>query len=131
MLKGSVVAHFCKRLLAGEVLEVFGDGEQTRDYLYFGDLTDGICQAIDQRVTGVYQLGTNIPTSLNQLLATLQEVVGDTYTMDVRYVDAKQGEIKHTWCDIAKARAEFSYDPQTPLYEGIQKTWHWFLQQKS
>src|SRR3954465_14435985 len=66
--KGSVVAHFFKEVLAERPLVVYGDGSQTRDYLYAGDLVQGIWAALESDAEGAFQLGTGRPTTLNQLL---------------------------------------------------------------
>ena len=125
--KGSVVAHFFKRVLAGEPLVVYGDGSQTRDYLYAGDLVEGIRAAIDSDVEGAFQLGTGRPTTLNQLLDVMREVTG--LDLEVDYRDFRAGEVRDTWCQIDKARAGFGFDPTTTLDVGLAHTWDWFRAQ--
>ena len=126
--KGSVVAHFFKQILAEEQLVVHGDGSQTRDYLYSGDLVEGIWAALDSDVEGAYQLGTGRPTTLNQLLDLMRTVTG--LDLEVAYKDFRSGEVRDTWCRIDKARADFGFDPSTPLKEGLQLTWDWFEEQR-
>ncbi len=127
--KGSVVAHFLKQLLAGERPTVYGDGSQTRDYLYAGDLVEAIRAAMLSDVTGPYQLGSGHGTTLNQLLDTMRTVTG--LPIEVDYVDFRAGEVRDTWCQVDKARAGFGYDPSTSLEEGLRLTWEWFRQQGS
>ena len=122
--KGSVVAHFFKQVLAGERPTVYGDGSQTRDYLYVGDLVEAIRVAMLSDVTGPYQLGSGHGTTLNQLLAEMRNVTG--LPIEVDYVDFRAGEVRDTWCRVDKARAGFGYDPSTPLEEGLRVTWDWF-----
>ena len=128
--KGSVVALFFRQILAGEDLTVFGDGEQIRDYVYAIDLAKGITAALEAEVTGVFQLGTGIPTTLNQLIAEIREVVGHNHPFNVHYADRRDGEIVNTYCDISKAQAAFGYAVPTGLREGLAETWDWFLQQR-
>jgi UDP-glucose 4-epimerase len=122
--KGSVVAHFFKQILAGEPVVVYGDGSQTRDYLYVGDLVEAIGTAMDSDVEGAYQLGSGQPTTLNQLLDVMRTVTGRD--LEVEYRDFRAGEVRDTWCQVDKARAGFGYDPRTSLEDGLRATWAWF-----
>ncbi|ADK85505.1 NAD-dependent epimerase/dehydratase [Desulfarculus baarsii DSM 2075] len=125
--KGSVVAAFFRRIIAGKSITIYGDGEQIRDYVYIKDLCDGIIKAVNSGKAGVFQLGTGIPTTLNQLVALMREVTGRE--IEVLYEPFRDGEIRHTYCDIAKARRELGFDPATPLKDGLTATWNWFLAQ--
>jgi UDP-glucose 4-epimerase len=127
--KGSVVALFFRQIMNGEELTVFGDGEQIRDYVYAIDLVRGIVAALEAEVTGVFQLGTGVPTTLNQLLTEIREVVGPRHAFEVRYADARDGEIVNTYCDISKAKGAFGYETPTPLRQGLAETWNWFQRQ--
>lgn len=124
--KDSVVARFLKQILAGEELVIYGDGSQVRDYLYIGDLVSGIAEAIRSDCVGVFQLGAGRPTTLNELLEVIRGVVGEERFPEVRYADARAGEVHTTWCNIAKAKGAFGYNPSTPLAGGVQATWDWF-----
>jgi UDP-glucose 4-epimerase len=125
--KGSVVAHFYKQLLAGEKLVVYGDGSQTRDYLYVGDLIQGIWAAAESDAEGAYQLGSGRPTTINQLLDRMREAT--SRELDVAYQGFRAGEVRNTWCRIDKARESFGFDPRTSLAEGLRQTWDWFAAQ--
>jgi len=127
--KGSVVAHFFKQILAGEPLVVYGDGSQTRDYLYVGDLVEAIRVALDSDAQGAYQLGSGKPTTLNQLIDAMRAVTGGD--LDVDYRDFRAGEVRDTWCQVDKAREAFGYDPSTTLDDGLQATWAWFDAQRA
>ncbi len=126
--KGSVVAHFFKQVLAGDKLVVYGDGSQTRDYLFVRDLVAGIWTAVKSQAQGAYQLGSGNPTTLNQLIDVMRTVTGRD--LDVVYEDFRAGEIRDTWCNIEKARAGFGFDPATPLEVGLRHTWEWFSTQQ-
>lgn len=123
--KGSVVAHFYKQILAGDPLVVYGDGSQARDFLYVGDLVEGIRAAIESDATGAYQLGSGRPTTVNELIEVMAEVTGRE--LDVIRKDFRPGEVRRTWCEIDKARAGFGFDPTTPLRDGLARTWDWFV----
>ncbi len=122
--KSSVVAAFIKAIRKNGAVTIYGDGSQTRDYLFVDDLTDGIVQAIKARVSGVYQLGAGTPTSVNTLTDMIRSVTGTSFS--VQYEPARAGEILHTYCDISKARTDIGYDPKVSLEEGIARTWEWF-----
>lgn len=124
--KGSVIALFLRQIINGKELSVYGDGEQIRDYVYVSDLVDGILTALQAEVTGVFQLGTGIPTSLNQLIEEIREVVGPLGDFKVNYIDKRDGEVVNSYCDISKAKAAFGYEAPTPLREGLAETWNSF-----
>lgn len=123
--KGSVVALFIKQILRGETLVVYGDGEQTRDYVHAQDLSDGIVAAIQSDASGPIQLGTGIGTPLNEMIEMLREISGEDIVVD--YQPFRDGEIVHTWCDISHARAVLGYDPKIVLRDGLEESWRWFV----
>ena len=125
--KGSVVAHFYKQVLAGNPLVVYGDGSQVRDYLFAGDLVEGIHAAVLSDAEGAYQLGTGIPTTLNELIGHMRKVTG--VDLEVRHEDFRAGEVKDTWCRIDKAQEAFGFVPETLLEDGLRQTWQWFREQ--
>lgn len=122
--KGSVVAAFMKSIRQDGRVTVFGDGTQTRDYLFVGDLVQGIINAIRKQAVGVYQLGFGRPTSLNELMEVLRSITGVSF--DITYENFRAGEILHTYCDIGKAREEIGFAPEIGLAEGVRRTWAWF-----
>ena len=128
--KGSVVAAFYKNILRGRPLVVYGDGSQTRDYVFVGDIVTAIETVLREKSVGVFQLGTGVPTSINQLIDEMRNVVGASYPIDVDYRDFRDGEIRHTYCDISRARREIGYDPKTTLNAGLAETWQWFIENK-
>lgn len=130
--KGSVVANFIRRILSNKPLIVYGDGNQTRDYVFSFDIAEAIVDAIHKpEASGVLQLGTGVETSLNDLINVLRGVVGDNYNIDVDYQDYRVGEIIHSCCDITKAGNMLKYSPSILLKDGVQKTWDWFMRQAS
>ena len=122
--KASAVAAFIKNIIRTGEVTVYGDGSQTRDYLYVEDLVNGIIQAMQSSCSGTYQLGSGNPTSINTLLDVLRETISVDFKCT--YKDFRPGEIKHTHCDITKARNGFGYNPETTLHDGIKNTWEWY-----
>lgn len=124
--KGSVVAAFMRRILDNEPLVVHGDGSQTRDYVFVEDLCDGIAAAAVSDVSGTFQLGSGVGTTVNQLIDRIAKATGRLRPR-VRYDPFRVGEIRHTWADVAKAREGLGWTPSTGLPEGLARTWSWFL----
>ena len=88
----------------------------------------GIRAAIDSDASGAFQLGSGMPTTVNELLNLMREVTGRS--LEVQYTEFRQGELHRTWCDTSKSREVFGFNPDTPLKEGLHRTWEWFLAQK-
>jgi UDP-glucose 4-epimerase len=129
--KGSAISHFIKEVLQGRPLVVFGDGEQTRDFLYVDDLTDAISVCLSsapQSIAGqVIQIATGRETSVNQVAAIIQDLAsGSGLKVNVVHEAARPGEIYRNYSNIDKARRLLGYDPKTGLREGIRATWEWF-----
>lgn len=126
--KGSVVAAFFKRILKDEPLTVYGDGSQIRDFVYVGDVCDGIVRAIDGGARGVFQLGSGIPVSISELIEKMQSVVSPRHVV-VNFEAFRAGEVLATYCDVSKARRSLGYEPSTDLVSGLETTWRWFGEQ--
>ena len=124
--KGTVITAFMRRILDGDHLVVYGDGSQTRDYIFVDDLCDGVVAALSADKPGVFQLGSGVGTSLNRLIEMIAEVACAGRRLDVRYEPFRAGEVRHNWTDVAKARDELGWTPQTSLPDGLALTWSWF-----
>jgi UDP-glucose 4-epimerase len=124
--KGNVIPVFLKRILAGQELVVYGDGAQTRDFVYVDDLAAGLVLASTADGIGgeVFQLASGIETSLNSLVSLLAEVTGREPA--VRHEPARPGEILRNYSLIDKAQERLGYAPETTLAEGLRKTYDWF-----
>jgi UDP-glucose 4-epimerase len=125
--KGSVVAQFFKNLIQGEPLTVYGDGEQTRDFLYVDDLVDAVLLADKADVHAeVFQVASGRETSIRDLISAMKKSVPE-FKAEIRCEPARAGEISRNYADIAKARQMLGYDPKTRLEDGLRNTWNWFL----
>ena len=124
--KGNVIPLFLKRMLAGQELVVYGDGAQTRDFVYVDDLAAGLVLAstVDGIGGEVFQLASGVETSLNNLVSLLAEVTGREPA--VRNEPARPGEILRNYSLIDKAQERLGYVPETALDEGLRKTYDWF-----
>jgi UDP-glucose 4-epimerase len=126
--KGSVVAAFFKRLIAGQPLIVYGDGSQVRDFVHVDDLCDGVVAGLTSPVSGVLQLGSGRPVSVSALIEAMRAATAPT-PITVIYEQARAGEVAATWCDISQARARLGFTPDTALETGLAQTWRWFIEQ--
>jgi UDP-glucose 4-epimerase len=124
--KGNVIPLFIRRMRAGEELVVYGDGEQTRDFVFCEDLAAGLIAAARTPAVGgeIFQLASGIETSLNRLLELLSAASG--ISPRVRREPPRPGEILRNYSLIDKARSVLGYSPAVPLEEGLKRTWDWF-----
>lgn len=116
-----VISIFCERATSGKPIMVFGDGEQTRDFLYVGDLVQVMIQALEQQQVeeGAVNIGLNQATSLNQLLKALEQVVGSL--PQVSYGQARSGDIRHSRADNSRLLARFAFPEPTPFTQGLAR----------
>lgn len=125
--KGSVIAKFFKDTLAGRPWTIYGDGSQTRDFVYVGDLTGAVEKALrlDRGGFRVFNIASGTETSIIALTEVIKEVSG-CGNQPIQYQPARRGEIYRNFSLIDKARAELGFEPSTSLYEGLRATWKWF-----
>jgi UDP-glucose 4-epimerase len=116
-----VISIFCERAVQGLPITIFGDGEQTRDFLYVGDLVQVMVQALEQPQVeeGAVNIGLNQATSLNQLLVALEKVVGSLPA--ITHVAARAGDIRHSRADNQRLLARFEFPQATPMVEGLAR----------
>lgn len=114
-----VISIFADRLTRGEAVTLFGDGEQTRDFVYVGDLADLLCRSLTLDGLGgqVLNVGTGRETSLLTLLATLEDLSGRR--VERRFADARVGDIRHSCADVTRLARWLGAAPSTPLRTGL------------
>ena len=132
--EAGVVAIFCTRLLGSEPLTVYGDGEQTRDYVYVGDvvaanlLLTGVelpqAQSLDDRG---FNIGCGAEISVRELAGTLMRSVGSE--VPVHHAEARAGELRHSSLDASRLRG-LGWRPATGLDEGLRNTYEWIAAQE-
>jgi UDP-glucose 4-epimerase len=123
--EAGVVAIFCGNLVAGETSTINGTGEQTRDYVYVGDVARVNVLALEKEVpSGAYNIGTGTETSVNRLYELLREVSGRD--IPPRYGPAKPGEQLRSSVDPSKATKFLEWRPEMDLASGLAKTLDFF-----
>ncbi len=121
--EAGVVAIFCNRIMAGKPCTVFGDGGQTRDYVYVEDIAKANLKSLNAPV-GSYNIGTGIETSVNDLISELKKSSGTAF--EVNYAEERPGEVQSISLEVTQAEKILGWKPSVNLGDGIQKTWNWF-----
>jgi len=130
--EAGVVAIFCQRLIQGEVPVIYGDGEQTRDFVYVGDVAAASIRALDLlgrlNATGAapatFNIGTGVETTVNALLGRLTALAGSGEAP--RHDPARPGEQRRSAVNPTRARETLGWTPAVPLGDGLAKTLSWF-----
>jgi UDP-glucose 4-epimerase len=118
--EAGVVAIFCGALLGGGTPRVFGDGRQTRDYVYVGDVVDAFLTAADSEANGTYNIGTGIETSVLELGRLLAKVCDREF--DPEMAPPRPGEVQRIAIDSTLASSELGWRPLTTLEKGLRAT---------
>jgi UDP-glucose 4-epimerase len=121
-LEGGVVAIFMDRLRDGEPVTIFGDGEQTRDFVYVGDVVAALLAAVG-RDGGVFNVGTGVETSVNRLYAVCREAAGSG--ADPEYGPARPGDLHRSVLDPETSARELGWRAAESLESGLRRTWEW------
>lgn len=109
-------ARLVRAGLTGEPFELYGDGEQTRDFTYVGDVVQAMLEAADSSWCGVANIGGGSRTSMNRVVEIVHGLCGD---LEVRRVESARGDVRHTAADTSVAVEHLGYRPRTPLAEGL------------
>jgi UDP-glucose 4-epimerase len=119
----NAISIFLNKFRKGEPITIYGDGEQTRDFVFVGDVVTGNILAATQpaAVGGVFNIATGMATSINQLVDSIRQVSGNKG--NVTYLPPRAGEVKHSRANIEKAIKALGFHPQTNLREGLSLTW--------
>ncbi len=120
--EAGVVAIFMGLLHEGGAPTIFGDGSQTRDYVYVGDVARALLLGLDHD-GGVFNVGTGLETSVLELYDTIQAAAGVTRAPE--FAPARLGELERSVLDASLAATELGWTPELPLAEGLAATWAW------
>ncbi len=143
--KSSIVAKFFRQSLAGEILEIFGDGTQTRDFIYIDDLIDAVLCALDPHPSTaaetaapanahhpwgeVYQIATARETTVNEIAEEIRRIVEPVTGHPVVIVHAapRLGDVRRNYSDVTKARNVLGWSPRHDLHAGLRTTFDYFI----
>jgi len=118
-----VVAIFCARALAGEQPVIYGDGRQTRDYVYVADAVAAFLSAADRARPGTWNIGTGVEVSVLELTRVISRVAG--YEVEPVFAPARPGELLRGALAPKRAKRDLGWTPATALEEGIRRVYRW------
>jgi UDP-glucose 4-epimerase len=119
--EAGVIAIFCGRLREGGRPTVFGDGTQTRDYIYVGDVVAAMLTAAESRATGPFNVGTGVETDVLELVRQLAKL-GGVEGFEPELAPPRTGEVQRISIDPARAKRELGWEARTGLEEGLRLT---------
>lgn len=115
-----VIMEFLRRVTRGEPPVIFGDGEQTRDFIHIDDVVQAIMKVLtSDRACGVYNVGSGRSVTINELAQLVLKLTGRSDLRPI-YAPPRPGDIRYSVADISKARKELSFSPSIPLNKGIE-----------
>lgn len=127
--KESVVAAMIRMALSGRSLIIYGDGSQTRDFLFVNDLCEAILLAIERAESGsVFQIASGVETPVSVVANMIQRMAKTELGVEVpiRYEGVRAGDVRRNYSCIDLAGKRLGYAPRVPLEEGLRRTWEWF-----
>lgn len=122
--EAGVVAIFVGKLSRNEACTIHGDGKNTRDYIYVGDVVEANIISTEKEIVGAYNIGTGLETDVNELSKKIIEATGSK--TKPTHGPAKPGEQRRSCLEINLAKKELGWEPKVELGEGIEKTVEWF-----
>ncbi len=121
--EGGVIPNFIIYMLTGEEPRIYGNGNQTRDFIYVDDVAKANMLALKKGDNDVFNIGTGNEVSIKDLLKSLNRIIGDYTPL---YMSEKKGDITHCYFDIKKAIEILNWKPKYMLKEGLEKTIQWY-----
>jgi UDP-glucose 4-epimerase len=120
-----VIGTFMERVHTDQVIEIWGDGNVVRDFIYAGDLAELCVLAGNADITGIFNAGSGEGSSINQIVNSLSNVTGRK--IDPVYREGRSYDVSSVVLDSTKARAAFGWSPKTGLKDGLDRSWKWVM----
>jgi UDP-glucose 4-epimerase len=127
--EGGVVAIFSHSMQHNKQVTIYGDGEQTRDFIFVKDVAVAFEQAMHLGTNQFHMVGTGKKTSVNQLFALMKQL--SKYKRNARYVAARAGDVKESFFDMRKTKHDLRWESKTSLQRGLQETLAYFRKSRS
>jgi len=121
----SVIPHFISSMLNNERPVIFGDGKQSRDFIYVKHIVDANLKACQTKEAGAFNIATGMSTTVNQLVDIINEVLGKD--VDPIYDEPRPGDVKHSLAEVSKAKS-FGFNPSINFMGELGETVHWFVE---
>jgi UDP-glucose 4-epimerase len=118
--EAGVIAIFCGALLENRTPQIFGSGEQTRDYVYVGDVVDANLRAAESAATGSINIGRGVQTSVLDIVTALARHSHNGFRAD--HAPPRPGEVQHIYLDTSRAREELGWEAKVDLDQGLELT---------
>jgi len=118
-LEGGVVAIFCAAIAAGAPIVIHGDGQQQRDFVHVDDVAAAIERMLESDADGVWNVGTGIPTSINELVALVEAIAGRAAEHSV--APPRRGDIRRSWLAVDAAHRDLGWTPTVSLADGLRR----------
>jgi nucleoside-diphosphate-sugar epimerase len=115
-----VISKFISQVKQNKPITIFGNGEQTRDFVFVSDVVSANILAMESEVQGVFNVGCGMQTSLNELADLVKNIVGNV--VPIIYEPPRDGDIKKSFSDISRAREMLGYTPKYTIREGLEQT---------
>lgn len=129
--KSSVVAKFIRKAINGDILEIYGDGMQTRDFIYIDDLINAIIITVEKHNIGgeIFQIASNQETTINRMTNKLINELKKqgVKNINIKNISIRTGDMKRNFSDTSKAKERLGWNAQINLTEGLSKTVSYFL----
>ena len=126
--EAGVISIFLSQVLKWESPVIFGDGFQTRDFVFVGDVVEANMKALRyDSFPRIFNIGSGVETSVNEIFSTVIRITG--VELPPKYGPERKGEVKRIVLDISRAFEKLGWAPKTSLDEGIKKTWEWMQKQ--
>lgn len=127
--EAGVIGIFLRHLLDGEECTIFGDGNQTRDFVFVEDVVDALVKALETRTPGTYNVGTGVETTVNDVYALLAWLTGSKKKAQLKPANA--GEQLRSVLDCSRAQRVLGWSPRVSIEEGLKLTHDWARSQTS
>jgi len=122
-LEGGVAAIFLAALRTGDEIAIYGDGEQTRDFVYVGDVVDALLAAAKASGDGVYNVSSGVETSVLELYRLCEQTAG--VEGEPRFAPGRPGDVRHSVLDPSRAERALGSRPRTTVADGLARIWAW------
>jgi UDP-glucose 4-epimerase len=124
--EGGVISILVDCAIENKTFSIFGDGEQTRDFVHIQDIVEANMLASEKAQNDIFNIGTAIPTSLNDTIVTFEKIVG--FELDKVTMEERKGDIKHNYLSNDKAERKLGWQPKVSLEEGLSLTYEFYKQ---